>query len=144
VKKGSTPRLVVEELIDLLYELNDVYNVYQEVDLKYREFFWLRLKNAIDYTAFAAEVFSVHSGLDSKMYKFREEAFNYIEQNGYVDKGDLLYLTEKAHTHIERIKMAYESEIDEYAQCLLEIIELYLSDTQFYIYGTQVSKRTTC
>jgi hypothetical protein len=143
VKKGSTPRLIVEELIDLLYELNDVYNVYQEVEFTHRGFFWLRLKNAIDYTAFAAEVFSTHAGLDNKMDKFREEAFSYKEQDGYVDKVDLLYLTEKAHTHIERIKLAYENEVDDYAQCLLEIIELYLSDTQFYIYG-KVQTRATC
>ena len=143
VKKGNTPRLIVEELIDLLYELNDVYTVYQEVELAHREFFWLRLRNAIEYTAFAAEVFSVHAQLDKKMNEFREEALAYKEQDGYVDKGDLLYLTEKAHTHIERIKMAYESEIDDYAQCLLEIIELYLSDTQYYIYG-KIPIKATC
>lgn len=131
MKKASIHVLVVEELTDLMYELNDVCNLMREVKVKHQEHLEERIVRAVAYTAHAIEYYST----TRRAREVIDDTIKPIEQDGYVDKRDLEYSIENAKTHIERINMAYSPELKN--ANLLKVILLYLTDTNFYIYGEQ-------
>lgn len=135
MKKASIHVLLIEELTDLLYELNEVYNLQNEVDCKYQDFIRFRLNRAIGFTADTIEEASKVTGTVRPAKETIEGIFTVIDQEGYVDRADLDYAVEKAKDHIYRIQLAYCSELDCNFRSMLMIIELCLEDIKFYIYG---------
>lgn len=133
MKKASIHVLVTEELTDLLYELNEVCNLIREVKVDYPDQLESRIVLAIAHTAHTIEHYGARDARD-----VIDDTIKQIEQDGYVDRGDLEHAIEKAKTHIERINMAYSPEL---GTNLLEVILLYLTDTNFYIYGEPILNR---
>lgn len=135
MKKATIHNLLVEELTDLLYELNQVYNIFHQVDCAYPAFFHHRLMKIIFYAGFTIEYESKHTGASRKMEDVIESIFKSKEPDGYVDKADLEYSVSTVHDHISHMNLAYAGEVDNGAATLLRIIELCLTDINFYIYG---------
>jgi hypothetical protein len=127
--------LLIEELIDLLYEMNDVFNLLREVDTKYGEHLHYRLTKALFHIAFAAEQASKETQNPRETNEFLRDTFSTTPAEGYVDRSDLAYALEKVVIHLQRMKMAYTPELEEPLITLLEIAELYLKETNYFIYG---------
>lgn len=135
MKKASIHVLLIEELTDLLYELNDVYNLQNEVECKHKEFFNYDIRKAILFTGFAIEYASASTETPRSMKEVLASVMTAAEVDGYVDRGDLMNVTEKAHSHSEHMRLAYCGELDEGACILLKIIKLYLEAAKYYIHG---------
>lgn len=133
MKKASTYALILEELIDLLYETNEISNIYQEINFKYKDYFSRNLKKAREYTAFTAECLSIMADSHKRKEAFLEETDFYVDLETYLDKSDLTYVTARAVAHIERVRIAYKSEIDDITDTYLYIIETYLRETKSYL-----------
>jgi signal transduction protein with GAF and PtsI domain len=142
VKKASIYVLVIEELTDLLYELNDIYNLQREVNCEYGEQLHHRVMKAIFYVAFGIEVASQHTELPREMDELIRATIRYQDQDGYVDRGDLQYAIEKARIHVSRMNMAYKKELDVETSAILQVIQLLLTDTNYLLYGTTGSVQT--
>lgn len=132
-KASNTYSLILEELIDLLYDLNEINNIYNEVNFKYKDYFLRNLKKAREYTAFTAECLSIMSGSHKRKEVFLEETDFYVDLESYLDKSDLEFTTDQSLKHIEHVRIAYKSEIDDITDTYLYIIETYLRETKSYL-----------
>lgn len=135
MKKASTNSLLIEELTDLLYEFNDINNLLFEVDCKNPDFFYFNFTKAVAFTAFTIERVSKTTDLPRESKEIIDSTFSDNYPEGYVDRGDLVYLVDKARDHAEHIKLAYSEETDRCTKAALKIIELYLQTSKYYIYG---------
>jgi len=133
MKKANAYLLIVEELTDLLYELNEVNNICQEVNFTYKEYFNRNLNKAKNYTAFTAECLSIVSGSHKRKEVFLEDTSSFIVFDSYLDKSDLIFTTEKVLSHISNVRTAYKKEVDDITDTYLYIIERYLTETKSYL-----------
>jgi len=143
VKKASIYILFIEELTDLMYELNDIYNLQSEVNCKYPEHFLHRLNNIVRYTAEAIELASSFTDNARDAQAMVDWTFSTTSFDGYVDRGDLKYAIEKAHEHTVRMNMAYQYELDPACSALLTVLQLLLTDTDYLLYGDRNNVRLT-
>lgn len=133
MKKANTYALIVEELTDLLYELNEVHNIHQEVDFIYKDFFARNLKKAREYTAFTAECMSILCESHKTKEDFLEDTSFFFDLETFLDKSDLIFTIEKALNHTEHVRLAYKNEVDDLTDTYLYIIETYLKSTKSYL-----------
>ncbi len=135
VVRASIHILLIEELVDLLYEMNDACKLYREVDgIACADHLHDRLVKALFYIAVTAEQASLRTDNPREILDFITDTISTDETDGYVDRGDLTYILDKALTHIQRMRMAYAPELEEPFLTLLNIIELCLTDTNYLIY----------
>lgn len=135
VKKASTEIILIEELTDLLYELNEISNVHDNVHCKHDDFFRFNLDKAKLFAGHTIERISKFSSHPRQSQEMIESTSSVMDPEGYVDRGDLIYVLEKAISHADHIKLAYLTEVDPCTKAALKIIELYLQTAKYYIYG---------
>lgn len=126
MKKGSTYSLLVEELIDLQFVLDEAECISN--DLETDQHFRTYLKKAELSIDMATSLAKCDASIHPE---------NTISAIDYVDKSDLEFLLQTALTHIERINMAYtpdlDSVFDEHLIVALKSVEFYLWYLQQYV-----------
>ncbi len=116
--------------------MNDVYSIHHEIDVAHGDHLHHRLMDTLFYIGFTAEMASNETDNPRTTSEFIGDTFKVTAPDGYVDRRDLTYAIQRCLLHIQRMRMAYDPELEEPLLTLLQIIELCLTDTNVYIYGT--------
>lgn len=100
-------RLLLEELTDLLFDLNDLWKYQTEVEFTYDEVYQYKLKGAISNVSSLCAILSLIEGQNKTKEEFIMETSNFLVIDSYITVSDIHYLTEKSLDKIKKIENDY-------------------------------------
>lgn len=100
-------KLLIEELTDLLFDLNDLWKLQQEITFSFDEMYMNKLKHTISVTTTLCSILSSIAGDNKTKEDFLIETSNFLIIDGHFDVRDIYRLTLNTVDKIKKIENNY-------------------------------------